>query len=300
MPRPSSLTLAKPQILAHFIKLGPKVYTAPELAGLLASERRNWHLAKSATSNDFISFLQKTDRLKTYAFSAEAYNRTITRYAWDAVSPHALALSLRARGYLSHGTAAFLHELVKSKQKTIYLNVEQSSKPNPSGGLTQDALDRAFAREQRQSNYVFNHRSLSVTIIAGKNTKRLGVDATKNPNGELLEVTNLERTLIDITVRPAYVGGISEVLKAYRAARDRVSIDRLLAILDELAYVYPYHQAVGFLLQSAGYNHKDYATLALRARGYDFYLTHGMAEPQYSQTWRLYYPHGLKVLQRVD
>jgi hypothetical protein len=295
MSRPSSLTLAKPQILAYFAKAGPKVYTEPELAGLLAAENSTWRLVRSNNLNDFIAFLKNGGILKSYAFRANAYARTITRYAWGPVSPHALALSLKARGYLSHGTAAFLHKLIKPKPKTIYLNIEQSPKPKPRGGLTQDALDRTFAGEQRQSNYIFSRGPLSVTIIAGKNTEQLGVETVEGSSGEILKVTNLERTLVDITVRPAYAGGVDEVLKAYRTARNRVSIDRLLGVLDELAYVYPYHQAIGFLMQSAGYSHSDHAKLSARAREYDFYLAHGMKEPQYSKEWRLYYPRDLKI-----
>jgi hypothetical protein len=286
--------LAKSQILAYFAKVGPKIYTKPELAGLLTKERPTWRLVKSTNLDNFITFLKNNSSLKIYAFRADAYSRTITRYAWGAVSPHALALSLKPRGYLSHGTAAFLHQLIKPKPKTIYLNVEQSPKPDPRGGLTQVSLDRAFACEQRQSNYIFSHGSLSVTIIAGKNTERLGV-GTLQTSSDILQTTNLERTLIDITVRPAYAGGIGEVLKAYRTARNRVSIDRLLDVLDELTYIYPYHQAIGFLMQSAGYKPSDYAKLAARTCEYDFYLAHGMEEPRHSKEWRVYYPRDLKI-----
>jgi hypothetical protein len=293
MPRPSSLTLAKPQILTHFVKSGPKIYTEGELYGVLMSEAAKWRLVKSTSINDFITFLQKNGDLKAYQFRADAYDRHITRYAWGSVSPHALALSLKVRGYLSHGTAANLHSLTKFKPKTTYLNVEQSPKPAPRGGLTQTSLDQAFARQQRQSNYVFRHGSHSVTIVAGKNTDRLGVETLKDANGAPLDVTNLERTLIDITVRPAYSGGVDEVLNAYRAARNRISATRVLSILDELAYIYPYHQAIGFLMQAAGYSVSD--AFMARSRDYDFYLAHGMQEPRYSTEWRIYYPRDLEI-----
>ena len=90
-------------------------------------------------------------------------------------------------------------------------------------------------------------------MISGKNTNRLGVEEIVGPNSERLQVTNLERTLIDIVVRPAYAAGIIEVIKAYRAAKDRMSVNKLLEILKKLDYVYPYHQAIGFLMQQAGY-----------------------------------------------
>jgi predicted transcriptional regulator of viral defense system len=130
-------------------------------------------------------------------------------------------------------------------------------------------------------------------FVAGKNIGRLGVETLRNANGENPEVTNLERTLIDITVRPAYAGGIGEVLKAYRAARDRASVDRLMSILDEVSYVYPYHQAVGFLMETAGYGVSD--TFTARQPKLDFYFAYGMKDPSYSKTWRLFYPHDLQI-----
>ena len=38
-----------------------------------------------------------------------------------------------------------------------------------------------------------------------------------------VRVTDLERTLIDIAVRPEYAGGVYEVLNVYRLAKGKVS-----------------------------------------------------------------------------
>jgi hypothetical protein len=135
MPRPSSLTLAKSEIFAHFTKAGPKIYAKAELNQLLINRASEWRLAKTTNLSDFIAFLQKSGGIKTYEFRAEAYDRTIVRYAWGTVSSVAIALTLNPRGYLSHGSAVHLHNLTKWKPKTVYLNVEQSPKPVPRGGL---------------------------------------------------------------------------------------------------------------------------------------------------------------------
>jgi len=45
--------------------------------------------------------------------------------------------------------------------------------------------------------------------------------------------------LIDIAVRPAPAGGISSAIEAYRAAKDRVSVPKLVNILEQLRYMYP-------------------------------------------------------------
>lgn len=61
-------------------------------------------------------------------------------------------------------------------------------------------------------------------------------------------MTKLERTLIDIAVRPNYAGGVHHVLEAYAAAKSRVSVNVLLATLQKMEYVYPYHQVIGFYI----------------------------------------------------
>jgi predicted transcriptional regulator of viral defense system len=232
-------------------------------------------------------------KLKSHEFQARNYNRKTLRYSWGDASKYELAQSLQARGYLSHSTAVALHGLTDLIPKVFYLNVEQPPKPAPSGGLTQRGIAQAFARRQRQSNMIYEYGDWSVTIINGKNTAALGVEELPGPSDERLKVTNLERTLIDIVVRPAYGGGIFQVMEAYRAAKERVSTNRLVATLKKLDYVYPYHQAIGFLMERAGYDEKRYGLLRQLGIEHDFYLTHGMQQPEYSKEWRLFYPKGV-------
>ncbi len=187
-----------------------------------------------------------------------------------------------------------LHGLAKLTQKTIYVNAEQSQKQSPGAALTQEGIDRAFSGKQRQSNLIYSYDRLSVIMISGKHSNRLGVEEMAGPTAEIIQVTNLERTLIDIVVRPTYAGGAVQVLKAYKAAKDRVSVPRLLAVLKKLNYLYPYHQPIGFLMQQAGYPDKDLAPLHALGISHDFYLAHGMKQPEYSQYWRLFYPPNLK------
>jgi hypothetical protein len=127
-------------------------------------------------------------------------------------------------------------------------------------------------------------------------TDRLGVEEKLLPNGEALNVTNLERTLVDIAVRPSYAGGVNAVLDAFQKAKGQLSIDRLLSILKRLDYVYPYHQAIGFYLEKAGYSQSDWTRFMKLGISFKFYLTHGLpAEKEYDATWSMYYPSTLSV-----
>jgi predicted transcriptional regulator of viral defense system len=297
---PSRLQLAKADIVELFAAASSNVYTSKQLAAVLAQHRRGWRLPDSTRALEFIAFLRKHGDLRRRKLRSGTYSHEITRYIWGAASAHEVALSLKPHAYLSHGTAAALHGLTKLKRKTVYLNAEQSKKPPFSGVLTQQGIDRAFAGNQRSSQLVYSYGAVSIVQLAGKHTSCLGVEELNGTNGEKLTVTNLERTLIDMVVRPTYAGGMSELLKAYRAAKSRISMQYLLTILRKLAHAYPYHQSIGFLMERTGYPKESYEQLRELGLAHDFYLEHRMHEPVYSPEWRLYFPSPSRARSSQD
>jgi predicted transcriptional regulator of viral defense system len=130
--------------------------------------------------------------------------------------------------------------------------------------------------------------------LRGSNTNNLGVVGIEEPNGGRLQVTNIERTLVDIAVRPFYSGGTREVQKAYIKAKGRISTDLLISSLRKIDYVYPYHQAIGFYMQRAGFENSALNSLKKMGFKYDFYLDYGMGQTDYSKEWRIYFPRNLR------
>ena len=239
-----------------------------------------------------LEYLSEKGKLKEVIFKFPS--RKETRYVLGNVSEFQLAQSLKPNAYLAHRAAMFINGLCDERPDTIYINVEQSQhhKRN-TNTLSQGTIDQAFKNKVRVSNEIAEANGVKVCITHGQRTDQLGVETIKRSTGELLVITNLERTLIDIAVRPIYAGGPKEVLKAYTHARS-ISLKKLAKILKELNYVYPYHQAVGFYLQNSGaFEIADLKPFTSLKSDFDFYLDYRMKDPTYSPEWKIYYPRDL-------
>lgn len=287
---PSRLQIAKPDIVHSFENSTTNVYWPSDISSVLAKNRRDWRLAQSLTEKKFIEFMAQKTKLSEIKLTSVKYG-SLTRYSWGEVSAYQIALSVKRGAYLSHATAVFLHGLTDQLPRTIYVNAEQSPKP-ASTSLAQEGINSAFARKVRRTSYIYEYESWKFAVISGKNTDRLEVGTLTGPSMEPLDVTKLERTLIDIAVRPVYAGGVYQVLEAYRAARERISVNVLLTTLKKLDYLYPYHQAIGFYMEKAGYEESRYSKLRKLGLKYDFYLAHEINEPQFHPNWRLFAPKG--------
>jgi hypothetical protein len=293
MPRRSSTERSK--LFGFFDSADQRVFTEAQLSAILKEYGSEWRLPQTMSKRRFIDLLTTEGKLRHIEFTPINHPsaRRISRYTWGEASPFQMGLSLQSKGaYLSHGTAVFLHSLNDQIPTTIYVNREQSPKDFGTSELTQAGIDRAFAGKQRESTFVYTFGQWRFVLLAGKHTGRLEVSDLRFGD-ELLDVTKIERTLIDIVVRPVYAGGTFQVMEAFRNARSRISVSTLIATLKKLDYVYPYHQAIGFYMERAGYDPAQYGRLKALGLEYDFYIGHGIREPEHNSDWRLFFPKGL-------
>lgn len=289
MPRLSRFQIMqhmKPHILNFFKSNGPKVYSQSEIEQIFRNNKIKWALPYITTAEDFIKFLLDKGILNRVSIKLPRGN--IIKYTYGEVSKYEIALSINKNSYLSHYTALMLHDLTENVPKNIYTNSEQRDKSSiKRSELEQTNIDKAFSRPMRQTNQIAIMEDNKVFLLNGKNVERIGVI-----DGPFGPITNIERTLIDITVRPNYAGGIYEVLNAYIAAKGKFSVNKLVSYLKKMDYTYPYHQAIGFYLEKAGYNENVIKLIEKIEIKYNFYLTYEMKEKEFSERWKLFFPKG--------
>ncbi len=277
------------EITQAFEGLPKRIFTTAELRQIVSEGRQSWGLG-AATLQQFTQIMTEKSPLKEAKLDFPY--RLAHRYTWGAVTTFELVQSLNEESYFSHYTALHLHGLTEQIPKTIYLNIEQPQKAG-GGTLTQAGIDRAFKGKCRTSTNVARYQDRTICLLNGANTGHLGVIDMRAPEGSSkIRVTNVERTLIDATVRPIYTGGVFEVAKAFEAARDRVSSNKLAAYLRKLNYTYPYHQSIGFYMQRARYKPAQLALIRQFDMEYDFHLDYHTKGTEYNQEWRLHIPKG--------
>lgn len=291
----SRLQIAKADIVSYFDGLPDHALKLKDVRAALAEQRAFWRLAQNTTSAQFIDFLEKHSKLKRYEFPFP--QRSETCYAWGDVPLLQILLSLKKGLHLSHYTAMRIHGLTEQVPNSVYLtSVRASGHSIKREKIGQDEIDHAFAQPARISTNWVDHEGKKIFLLHGADTGDQGVVAQQanDDDGRAInvKVTNIERTLIDATVKPIYAGGVFEVAKAFALARDRLSANKLISLLKRLDYVYPYHQAIGYYLDRAGYSSSQLDIARRLPMEHDFYLTHEMGETRYEPTWRLFVPNG--------
>jgi hypothetical protein len=125
---PTRLKLETREIRSFFDLASKQVFSRRDLSIIFSQQKTNWRLAQDATSNEFVDFLLQHTKLKKAELKSKTYTSPV-RYTWGDASPYLLALSLRKAGCFTHAMALVLQGLAEKNSKNMYVNFEQSPKP---------------------------------------------------------------------------------------------------------------------------------------------------------------------------
>ena len=294
MARKNKLDLSLPAIEGHFDNdESVKSFTEKKFSKILNKNSHDWNIRPNRNTRRVLDYLLKREMLVKNSFINDS-NEVKLIYSWKTQDEYTVISGLKSDAYFAYYSSLFLHQLTLQIPKTVYLNFEHKSEKRSNDhetNLTQEAIDNAFNGSQRKSSLIFSFNDKKIVLTNGKFTNKLGVVKRQN-NNQWFEYTDLERTLIDIAVRPVYAGGVFEVIEAYKIAKGKLNVRRMAKYLEKLDYIYPYHQVLGFYLEKAGYTDRDVEPFKKEMK-FNFYLTYDIRKREFSEKWKLYYPKGI-------
>ncbi|WP_156340339.1 hypothetical protein [Nonlabens sp. YIK11] len=295
--RIESFERAKSQIIAYFNRINQRAYTTNDILDIFNFHKETWKIAKYRNHKNLIDFLVEWDVITVKKLRRNVTGEVKTILCRPRASNYDIAQTIIKHGYLSNYSAMSIHQLTEQISKSFYLSygksegyIENVAHEENTIFLSQESIDKAFSKVQRITSEVYtsiNENSKFFLVQKKFNDEIIGI---VEENG--LRYTDLERTLIDIVVRPAYSGGVFEVLKAFEAAKGSLNVSLLNDYLTRLGYIYPYHQSIGFFLDKAGYDKCEYNIFLSKKRRVRFYITYNISNLEYDEKWQVYYPRG--------
>ncbi len=271
-----------------------KAYSSFDVKNIFNQNRDEWKIASYRTPEQFIKYIEDKKFVKTIKLkhqSTGSIKRILTEP--DATLQN-IAIAIKKDGYLSNYSSMQIHQLTLQIPKSIYVSynksIDQREVQKNEIIISQENIDAAFSKPQRITSDVYKSEIDNTRyffIQKAHREKNIGVISNK-----IFSYTDLERTLIDIAVRPAYSGGVFEVLNAFEIAKENIDVDKLNRYLLDLDYIYPYHQIIGFYMEKAGYSDKAVSLFSKYLSKFDFYLTYDISNKMYDSKWKVYYPKG--------
>ncbi|KAA2221411.1 MULTISPECIES: type IV toxin-antitoxin system AbiEi family antitoxin domain-containing protein [Chryseobacterium] len=264
-----------------------KVLTTEEFERLVSSIKQIKGI-KSASRKKIKEFL-----LEHYIVQNRLQGQSNSEFYYlkdSKIDQYDIASTRSRSAFFSHYSALAIHNLTIQLPKQVYLTWERKGLRHQNDTfLIQENVDIAFSKTPRITQDKRKYKGFTINFINGQNHNLLGIEPFRNK----YLVSNIERTLIDVSVRPFYAGGITQVLQSFEEAKDKLNTQKLFDYYVEMDFTYPYHKVIGFYLEKAGYNEKDYEPFLNMDSDIDFYLTYNILHKDYNSKWKLFIPKGL-------
>ncbi len=285
--RIESFVKAKNQI-SHFIQNHAyHGFSIVNLRDIFYSNREEWEIAEYRKTHHFIDFLLKEGILIKLNLSREKII-----YIKPGFNNFNISKAIKKDSYLAYFSAVSIHNLTLQIPKVIYSCVDRIYTNHQLSELTQERIDKSFSKPQRVSNNFYSYNNFKFYFFE-KKIEHTEIGVIHNTNNDI-KYTDLERTLIDIAIKPMYAGGVFEVLEAFKKSKKRLNVTKMKSYLDQFNYLYPYNQVIGFYLEIAEYNANQINIFYEKEKQFSFYLTHNIANKKFSKKWKIYYPLGIK------
>lgn len=275
------------EIENYFDNSGLRVFTKHDLSLILGKKSIDWNLPLNYKSKTFFRDLLDFLPFKRLILGSSEV------FTYKDADNFDIFQKIKKSLFYSHYTAIRFHDLTEQTPYHIYLS---SARVNQSIDykIEQKLIDEYFAvkKDKKYEFIEFDKFKINMKTVVCDS-----VDIeTKKINTEnysyFINLTNIEKTLIDAVINPDYCGGPAEVLKSFERAKDKLSATKIKSTIKRLGYKYPYHQLIGFYMEMAGFEEKKIKIIEDIGIFNDFYLVRGSNE-MYSSRWRVNYPNAL-------
>jgi len=260
---------------------------------------------KSYTYNAFKEFILKTNLITTLNIDVKNSTKTLykTKYFDEKnfFSKNVEISSLLVKHhFISHYSAMYYYKLTYNEPKNFYITQEVFNPPYKKE-LSQEDIFRGMTKKYKETNVFASNKEFKIYKIHGIKTNNFGLKRIKINNFSTL-ISSIERLMLEMIIRPNLCGGINEVINAYKVIcsdhKNEINVEKIKILMRKMNLKYPYHQAIGFLLEQFNCNYKKLYTPDT-FNNYFFLFktqTNELNNLIVNKKWKIYIPRELKIL----
>lgn len=201
-------------------------------------------------------------------------------------------------GCFCHYTAVAYHGLTNQIPQRVYIRKRSVGNPPSRPERLSDLQIRTqFLKPHRRTGETETLPSGTIVYVAGKHNDETGILSIPPTHKDFPEgsrITDLERCLIDAVVAPQYNGGLLTIPGLFEEASEKLDLETLIAHYQELDFLYPYHQAIGFFLDHCTHKQAAETWRTVFPPSNRFFVDkNAKSSWELDPRWQVYYPKGL-------
>lgn len=247
-------------------------------------------------------YIEKNDHIKVYNIPYLSNYLPTKLYQdlnLDPGTPSAfdIALSLKKNTFLTGYYMMSINGWTEYIPKIIHVNWVRNSFEKKDTVIDNDNLQMIAFKEKHFSKLRFSYDHYEIVVLNGQVMKKYKHNHFKEIESRfelpVYAKTYIdERLLIESLINYQYFGGADIVWEAGITKSSNLDLDLLLIIYKEMELIYPYANAIGYWLESAGVGSKYLSKwLKLVNNDLQFHLFLGDKERRiFNQKWNLFIP----------
>lgn len=254
----------------------------------LPEHERRWDRAPLVTADvhSILARMVERSELQRAPNIHGLYVVTVPYAGTEPVTEDEILMEAHPYAALSYSSAFDFHGLSLDAPKVVHAMIPSGRRAGLRPADTTETEWRAvFAIAQVRLPKTINERPVQWHRAGDESF--VGVEEYR-PRGYPVNVTNVERTLVDGLRYPDCCGGMVSVLRAWADSRDVLAVGQVVQYVDTLN-INLLRQRAGYVLEELGLGHtrlEDWRALAKRGGSSRLYVSSPYS-PNYSERWSL-------------